>query len=74
MLHDALDDAVLARRVAPFEQHEDPVAALDQMTLKFDQLDLQLPQSSAIAVIGVVHVKRVGSNQGIGGVTVHLCR
>jgi hypothetical protein len=50
MLDDMLDDAVLAGRVAPLDQHEDPLAALDQMTLKLDQLYLQLVQLLPITV------------------------
>ena len=41
VLDDALDAAVLARGVTPFEQNKDLVAATDEMALQLDQLDLQ---------------------------------
>ena len=42
MLNDMLDDAILARAVPPLDQHQDAVAAFDQLALKLDELDLQL--------------------------------
>jgi hypothetical protein len=56
MLDDTLDDAVLARRVATLEEDEKALAALDQMALKLYQLDLQLAQDPAIAVLDLVGV------------------
>ena len=41
VLDDALDAAVLARCVTPFEQNKDLVAATDDMALQLDHLDLQ---------------------------------
>ncbi len=39
MFDDVLDH-ILARSVAPLDQHQDPIAALDQVALKLDQFDL----------------------------------
>lgn len=52
----AINDAVLARRVASLEGDEDALAALDQMALKLDPFDLQVAQGPAIAVRDLVGV------------------
>ena len=51
MLHDALDRAVLAGRVTPFEDHEHALAMRDDVPLEFHQLDLQPQQRVLISLV-----------------------
>lgn len=51
VLDDALDGAVLSGGVAPLEQHEDLVAAADEMALQLRQLDLQAPEVVLVALL-----------------------
>ena len=44
VLDDALDAAILARCVTAFEENENPVAALDEVTLELHEFDLQQTQ------------------------------
>ncbi len=44
MAHNALDQPVLTRRVAPLDQNQQTLIAGDEMTLQQHQLDLQLAQ------------------------------
>ena len=41
MLHEALDRAALARRIATFEHHDDSLPGLLDPALHFEKLDLQ---------------------------------
>ncbi len=53
VLDDALNGAILARAVAPFEQDENAVALGNEVLLELHQLDLQGFEGFAITVIGV---------------------
>ena len=55
---DAADGTALAGRVAPLEQHHQPRAALDHMTLKLDKLDLERRERLFIGLAG--QARRVG--------------
>jgi hypothetical protein len=51
MLDDSLDDPVLARCIASFDQNEYLVAASDEVALEFHQLDLKEMQVGAIVFL-----------------------
>ena len=44
MLGESLDGPVLARRIPPFEDDEDLLVFPDEMSLEFDELDLEVAQ------------------------------
>ena len=53
MPDDALNDAVLACRVPPFEEHEDLVAMPDEVALQLDEFDPELVEFAPVVGAGV---------------------
>jgi hypothetical protein len=52
MLHDALYRTVVAGGIAPFEDHQNFLLALNQIPLQFHQLNLQLVQPFLVLALG----------------------
>jgi hypothetical protein len=65
VLDGAVDDAVLARGVAAFEQGQDLEALFDPPGLGLDQGDLQ-PLQRVVVVVGLGHRAQVGQAEAIG--------
>lgn len=52
-----LDHPILAGRIPPLNDDQDAGAALDQVALKLDQLDLEFAQTAPVTVFVVIGVR-----------------